>query len=181
MFKYVYSNYYTASNFETPRYKDGELMTPVEDYKELKPKDVSPPASSKDRISIIEFKIQDDSAGSYKCVGLQWNEFCPNEEVIESESVELTVISAAPLRASSSVDVAYGGDSHTLVCVFPNPFGDDEYEIVWSYKGGNDPLAMPMVSYIHLSLEISVVFETKGILAMTVYGCNAKILKSLHC
>jgi len=107
------------------------------DYESVKSKSIS-----SDMVSKLELEIKEDSAGSYKCVARQADDFCPAGFEFESEPVVLTVITSAPLRMSSLQNVAYGGESHTFVCVFPNPYGDEDYEIVWSYKAKTDVIAM---------------------------------------
>ena len=113
--------------------KDGEVLTEGTDYKEIKV-EVSKPT---DKVSKMEFDIAADSAGTYKCRGTQYDDFCPTQQQFESEGVELTIITATPLKNPTDA-TAYGGGSHTFTCTFPNPFVGQTYEIVWSFKGAGD-------------------------------------------
>ncbi|KAL5249910.1 hypothetical protein ACHWQZ_G015848 [Mnemiopsis leidyi] len=120
--------------------KDGEVLTEGTDYKEIKV-EVSKPT---DKVSKMEFDIAADSAGTYKCRGTQYDDFCPTQRQFESEGVVLTIITATPLENPADA-TAYGGGSHTFTCKFPNPFVGQTYEIVWSFKGAGDSVTQPMI------------------------------------
>ena len=102
-------------------------------------------SESDDLVSKIEFDIEEDAAGSYKCRGAQYDDFCATQKVFDSEDVVLTIIAAVPLENPQDA-TAYGGGSHEFSCKFPNPFGEQTYEIVWSYKGVGESSAK-----VHLS------------------------------
>ena len=75
------------------------------------------------------------------------------------ESEELTIIEN-PADAT-----AYGDGSHTFSCKFPNPFVGDKYEIVWSFKGADDAVAMVCdnwpfkISQINIQLELILEYD----------------------
>merc|ERR1712176_906420 len=119
--------------------KDDQVMTEGTDYTKL-----SAASESDDLVSKIEFDIEDDSAATYKCRGTQYDDFCSTPQKFESEDVVLTIIAAVP-KVNPADATAYGGDSHTFSCKFPNPFVGQTYEIVWSFKGAGDASAKPMI------------------------------------
>ena len=119
-----------------PRLKGSDVLTEGTDYKKIKVE----AGESTDLVSKIEFDIASDSAGTYKCRGTQYDDFCATQQKFESEGVVLTIITATPLENPADA-TAYGGGSHTFSCKFPNPFVGDTYEIVWSFKGVGDSVA----------------------------------------
>ena len=115
--------------------KDGEVLVEDDDYKKIKVD-----GDSSDSVSKIEFDIAADSAGTYKCRGTQYDQFCATQKNFESDGVVLTIISATALENPADA-TAYGGGTHTFSCRFPNPFPDDPYEMDWSFKGVDDDAA----------------------------------------
>ena len=124
------------------RLKSTEVLTQDKDYKRVKVT-----GNSKDLVSKIEFDIESDSAGTYKCRGTQYDEFCATQQKFESKGVVLSVINAVPLENPKSA-TGYGGGSHTFSCKFPNPFVGQTYETVWSFKGAGDSIAKVCDYYI---------------------------------
>ncbi|KAL5250884.1 hypothetical protein ACHWQZ_G016582 [Mnemiopsis leidyi] len=120
--------------------KDSTVLTEGTDYEKVKVE----ASGSSDLVSKIEFDIASDSAGTYKCRGTQYDDFCATQRQFESEGVVLTIITATPLENPADA-TAYGGGSHTFTCRFPNPFVGQSYEIVWSFKGAGDSVAQPMI------------------------------------
>ena len=130
------------------------MLTEGTDYNKIKVED----SDSTDLVSKIEFDIAADSAGTYKCRGTQYDDFCATPQQFESEGVVLTIITATPLENPADA-TAYGGGSHTFSCKFPNPLPSETYEIVWSYKGAGDSVAqvrgMPCVEFGVFSFLVS--------------------------
>ena len=117
------------------RLKDDQLLVKGDDYKKMRGD-----GDSSDSVSKIKFNIAPDSAGTYKCRGTQYDQYCAAQKNFESDGVVLTVISATELENPAD-GTAYGSGTHTFSCRFPNPFPDDPYEINWSFKGVDDAAA----------------------------------------
>ena len=117
-----------CSKLKTHRYK-GATELGNSDYKK-----VSTASNSDDLVSAIKLTIADDSAGTYTCEAMQYDDICSDEQKFPSAGVILEVIAAVPIQEPLSGTV-YEGANHDLTCEFPNPFGDATYEIVWSFDG----------------------------------------------
>ena len=76
------------------RLKNNEVLVEGTDYEKVK----VAASQSDDAVSKIEFDIAADSAGSYKCQGTQYDDFCTTQEEFGSEEVVLSIISATPLE-----------------------------------------------------------------------------------
>jgi len=96
-------------------------------------------------VSVIQFTIEADSAGTYTCRATSYDDFCVTQEQYSSDDVVLSVISATPLEDPQSA-TAYGGNSHTFSCKFPDPFEGQSYEVVWSFKAVGANVAKPMIA-----------------------------------
>ena len=78
------------------RLKNNAALVEGTDYEKVKV--AGKGQRSDDSISKIEFDIAADSAGSYKCQGTQYDDFCTTQEEFVSEEVVLSIISATPLE-----------------------------------------------------------------------------------
>ena len=125
---------------------------------------MSTPSNPDVLVSAIKLTIADDSAGTYTCKAVQYDDICNNEQEFPSADVILEVIAAVPITQPLSATVLEG-TNHELTCVFPNPFDDTTYEIVWSFerKVSNLIVISPYVNLILIYVCINY---------MSIVRCN---------
>ena len=116
---------------------------------------MSTPSNPDVLILVIKLTIADDSAGTYKCEAIQYDDICTDEQKFSSAGVALEVIDDVPTTQPLSATVLEG-TNHELTVEFPNPFGDTAYAIVWSFEGKVSSLIVvsPYVNLILISVCI---------------------------
>lgn len=126
-------------------------------------------------VAKMSFTISSDSAGTYTCRGTFYDGFCVTQQQFSSEGVVLSITTAEPLEEPASA-TAYGGESHTFSCKFPDAFGGERYEIEWLFKavGASEAIVsyqiqLVIVLYI-LQCSESTWLKSKFLLLMVLAG-----------